>query len=281
MTTGSMTSRTDIARAIAASPHAREARAFTLLELLVVLLVIALLAALLIPALGEARQHSYATRSSQNLRTLTAANLAYAADLGTYAPADDRWNNRRWHGERSTSTGAFDPTRGFLAPYLGKNGAVLACPLFTHMLRSTQTFEEGTGGYGYNATYIGGTPALAWAADGTRLSARPAQVPRPATTHMFATTAYARADGLQEYPYAEPPYWDFGTGPTTQRPAPTVHFRFRGRALIGWCDGHVTFELPTSRDPGENPHGGDPTALHLGWPGPDEENGWWNPVREQ
>ena len=264
---------------IAVRGPARRA-AFTLLELLVVLVIIAVLAALLVPSFRHARLHSLATRSSHNLRQLVAANLSYAADRGCYVPADDRWNNRRWHGARTTVTGRFDPAAGFLADYLGKSRSITPCPLFTEMLSGRQSFEDGTGGYGSNATYIGGTPEWAWNPDGTRRSATPAQVPRPSSTLMFATTAFARADGLQEYPYAEPPFWDFGSGPTASRPSPSVHFRFAGKAILAWCDGHISMEERTPRDPGENPCGGDPTAQNLGWPGPDDANGYWNPARE-
>lgn len=262
-----------------AQPAARR-RGFTLLELLVVLAILAVLAALLLPALGKMRLHSLAVRSSQNLRQLTAANLAYAADQGCYAPADNKANNRRWCAGRTSASARFDPAKGYLAPYLGKTGAVMVCPVFTGMLTGPQSFEDGTGGYGYNAAYIGGTPSGAYQTDGTRRSATPAQIPRPVSTLMFATTAYATAAGLQEYPYAEPPFWDYGTGPSAERPSPSVHFRFQGKALVGWCDGHVSMEEKTPRPAGTNPHDGDAEAHALGWFGPDEANGPWNPQRE-
>jgi prepilin-type N-terminal cleavage/methylation domain-containing protein/prepilin-type processing-associated H-X9-DG protein len=254
--------------------------AFTLLELLVVIAIIAIIAALVIPAFRQARLHSLAIRSSQNLRTLVTANTAFVADQGFYAPADDKWNNRRWHGARTSAGGRFDPTKGFLAPYLGKSREVTACPLFTQMLAGQHSFEDGTGGYGYNAAYVGGRPDWSWNPDGTRRSAYPAQILRPSATMMFATTAFARADGVQEYPYAEPPFWDFGTGPTANRPSPSVHFRFNGKAIVGWCDGHISMEEKSPRDPGDNPYAGDATAQNLGWFGPDEGNGFWNPERE-
>ena len=256
----------------------REA-AFTLVELLVVVAIIAVLAALLLPAYRTAKVNSYASHSTNNLRQLVTANIAYAADRGFYVPADDRRNNRRWHGGRASASKPFDPATGFLAEYLGKSRAVTPDPFFTEMLKRKETFEEGTGGYGYNAAYVGGTPAWAWNPDGTRQSARPANLERPATTMMFATTAFARAEGVQEYPYAEPPFWDFGDGPSGYRPSPTVHFRYNGKAIVGWCDGHVSMEAKVSRDMGYDPYFGDADAENLGWFGPDEDNGYWNPRR--
>jgi prepilin-type N-terminal cleavage/methylation domain-containing protein/prepilin-type processing-associated H-X9-DG protein len=261
-------------------PRAPDRAAFTLLELLVVIVIIAIVAALLMPTFHQVKLRSYASRSSANLRQLVLANIAYAADRGFYVPADDRTNNRRWHGAREDANGKFDPAKGFLADYLGKSREITPDPLFTEMLKGTDTFEEGSGGYGYNAAYIGGRPVFEWNPDGTRVSARPANVERPATTMMFATTAFARDNGLQEYPFAEPPHWDFGFGPMEYRPAPSVHFRFNGLAIVGWCDGHVTMEKLEKRESGENPYGGDADAHDLGWFGPDEENGYWNPNRD-
>ena len=105
-------------------------RAFTLMELLVVIAIIAILAALLMPAFRHARLQSFAIKSSQNLRQLVTANIAYASDKESYAPADDKWNNRRWHGARTSAGAPFDPTKGFLADYLGKSREVTLLPAF-------------------------------------------------------------------------------------------------------------------------------------------------------
>lgn len=257
----------------------RRRKGFTLVELLVVLVVVAVLAVLGFGSFQKALTAARIARSSSNLAQIAAANLLYVADYGTFAPADDRSNNKRWHGARSAG-GPFDPTGGFLAPYLGKSRQVTPCPLLTAMVEGKESFETGTGGYGYNAQYIGGRPGGKFdRSTGLRIPEHPGRVANPAHTVMFATTAYAREGGLQEYPYCEPPFWDFGSGPSGQRPSPTVHFRANGRALVAWCDGRVTAEPKNDRAVGENPHGGDADAASLGWFGPDEENGYWNPHR--
>ena len=254
---------------------------FTLVEMLVVLVVVVVLAILGFGSFKKALTAARIARSSQNLGQIAAANLLYVADYGTFAPADDRSNNKRWHGARKGG-GAFDPSDGFLAPYLGKSRAVTPCPLLTAMVDGKESFETGTGGYGYNAQYIGGRPGGRFdRTTGLRIPEIPARVRNPAHTVMFATTAYARAEGLQEYPFCEPPFWDFGSGPSGQRPSPTVHFRANGKALVAWCDGRVTAESKNEREVGTNPHGGDPEAANLGWFGPDEENGYWNPNRSE
>ena len=260
--------------------HRLPAPGFSLVELLVVLVVLMTLLGLTLPAIGRARMKALAAGSSSNLRQLALANLAYVAENGKFAPADDRNNNRRWHGARTSASTPFDPTQGYLSPYLGQSRTVGFCPVLKQMLKKGETFEEGTGGYGYNASYVGGTPAWSWNADGSRVSARIFDIARPSHTVMFTSSAYANGENIQEYPYTEPPFWDFGNGPSGWRPSPTTHFRFDGKALVAWCDGHVSFVSPEDRDVGDNPHAGEAGAHRLGWFGPDEENGYWNPRRE-
>lgn len=251
---------------------------FTLIELLAVMAIIGLLTAILIPVAGGVRTSAQMAQSVSNLRQLAVANHTYALDHGYYCPADDRWNNKRWHGARTSASAPFDPTKGFLSDYLGASRSVTTCPLFRQMVTGDRSFEEGTGGYGYNSAYIGGFPAQQWNSDGSRRSARPAQIHQTKTV-MFTTTAYAIGDSIQEYAFSEPPFWDFGSGPTGSRPSPTVHFRFRDQALVAWYDGHVSAESREPREAGSNPHGGDAGKQKLGWFGPDQENGYWNPAR--
>ena len=92
--------------------------------------------------------------------------------------------------------------------------------------------------------------------------------------------AYARADGVQEYAFCEPPFWDFGDGPSGQRSSPSVHFRADGKALVAWCDGHVSAESESGSSAEINPHGGNAGKWRLGWFGPEDNNGWWNPRRD-
>lgn len=258
---------------------------FTLVEIIVVVAILAILLALLLPSIESVRRRSLAAASSHNLRQIATANLTYAADNGRYAPMDDYWNNRRWCGARPSPSQPFDPTRGFLSPYLGKSKQITPCPVFTRLLEEQEdkvsSFEEGTGGYGYN-DYIGGSIAPNYSRDAQRirLSLFVTRVPAPARTIMFASTAYARRGGVQEYPFCHPPYWTDELGvpqPFFGRPSPSLHFRFDGKALIAWCDGHLSFESQEERRPGTNPHGGDAKKQLLGWFGPDKDNGYWNP----
>lgn len=256
----------------------RRVHGFTLIEMLVVVAIIVILASLTAPGIQRALIRGQQAQSMNNLRQLVAANLSYAVDHGHYVPAADRWNVGRWHGRRTSTDSPFDPTQGFLADYLGEDRRVVQCPRFHKMLSGSQSFEDGTGGYGYNSSYIGGWPGRGYDATGKKISARPGQIMNPRTV-MFASSAYASGNSVQEYAFAEPPFWDFGQGPTTHRPSATTHFRFLGSAIVGWADGSVSSVSKAPRPAGSNPHGGDAEAHALGWFGPDDENGYWNPAR--
>jgi len=247
--------------------------AFTLIELLVVISIVAVLAALLTAGVISAHASAQATECASNLHQLAAANAAYAADhSGQFVAAQDPTNLIRWHGVRGAVSGTFDPTKGPLAPYLGKEGRVKLCPTFRDALTGKETFEQGSGGYGYNEIYVGGTPSDYY--NGEHIS----NIRHPVQTVMFADTAFARADGVQEYPFAEPFQWVDPAGHMAGAMSASVHFRHAGKANVAWCDGHVTAESYTTLD-GNNYYGGDAQKFKIGWFGPSDDNGYWNPRR--
>ena len=244
---------------------------FSLVEVLVVVAIVAILAALLMPIAEQALEHGRATQCVSNLRQLAAANLSFAAENdGQFVAAQDERNLVRWHGTRTSGSAAFDPTKGPLAPYLGKEGRVKLCPTLQRVLTGSKSFENGTGGYGYNAAYIGGTVADLYSGE------RVGRIERPATTVMFTDTAFPRATGLQEYGFCEPWQTEYAPGFFQGRLNASVHFRHLGRANVAWCDGHVTAELPSQID-GTNGYGGDAGKYGVGWFGPSMLNGYWRP----
>ena len=68
------------------SERRREAAAFTLTELLIVIAIISVLAAMLLPALQQARATAQKAQCMSRLKELTTACFLYAEDYGGYTP---------------------------------------------------------------------------------------------------------------------------------------------------------------------------------------------------
>jgi prepilin-type N-terminal cleavage/methylation domain-containing protein/prepilin-type processing-associated H-X9-DG protein len=257
----------------------KKRQGLTLIEVLTVISVVALLIAILMSPLGAARSGSRALACKSNLRQLLLAGIGYATENdGAYVPAaQDMWDNAglyRWHGTRDTLDDPFDPLRGPLAGYLA-DGRVKECPAKVDFVKGqdwSANFEQGCGGYGYNMTYIGSRlwqggidGAQAWR-DAYAATTRMTEIAAPGRTLMFADTAMANGPGcLIEYSFAEPPFTvQNGRLVTEFFMSPSIHFRHRDQANVGWSDGHVE---PRSMAPfdGENIYRVDSTGMNLGW----------------
>ena len=224
---------------------------FTMIELLAVTAILGVLACLLLPAAGRVREQGRAADCLNNLRQLAAGNHRYADDAGAFvAAAPDIFdaNRRRWHGERTTGSGAFSVEGGPLGPYLGASGRLKRCASF----QPEAGFELGCGGYGYNAGGVGSRAYLfGYNAEAVAHGMAPADLQDPAGTVMFADAAFPqRVRGrtiLIEYSFAEAFRHLSESGPAAMTgPAdPSIHFRHRGRAGAAWADGHVSRETMT------------------------------------
>jgi prepilin-type N-terminal cleavage/methylation domain-containing protein/prepilin-type processing-associated H-X9-DG protein len=128
-------------RCTASRSPRRPHEGFTLLELLVVIGILAAMAALLLPAIGQARESSRRVACLSNLRELTHATLLYLADNDGVLPdvcASNSIESPQCPLNAGKSPGAginaFDgypvlPTIGqLLSPYLGDNLLVWRCP---------------------------------------------------------------------------------------------------------------------------------------------------------
>ncbi len=255
---------------------------FTLVEVLVVVAITAILMGILMPTLMLAKTQARQAVCRGNLRQLLMANLAYSTEHdGCFVPAArDMWDGAglwRWHGYRPTRDAAFVSSQGPLAGYLG-DGQVKRCAEnveFAATDRWTGSFEKGCGGYGYNMVYIGSRmwhkplSGAGWWRQMYERTTRADEVRRPAETLMFADSAISQEAGVViEYSFAEPPFAVFeGTVMTGFYMSPSIHFRHRGRANIGWGDGHTDSREPAPM-PGDNVYGVDSAAMGLGWFGP-------------
>lgn len=273
-------------------------KAFSLIELLVVISIIALLIGIVVPALMASKSKSKQIICQSNIRQLLLADIAYAdQNSGYYAPAaldfldpnKETRNRHRWYGIRDNINSPFDLSKGPLSPYL--RGSGLKCPTkvdFIHLAPSEPEYDEGSGGYGYNMIYIG---SKIWKdgqkAQSCKVTAKTSDVRFPASTLMFADTAMAKMPGFYiEHSFAEPRYFVLNGKPFVSRarlvklhyltvdrppaaqprwgPNPSIHFRHRSLANIGWTDGHVSSEKMGRYD-GLNNDGLRPADMELGW----------------
>jgi len=265
----------------------RPTRAFTLVELLIVLGIISLLASMLLPCLQRARELARAAVCRTQLSAMAKANRLYAEDNRQhYCPAasDILWgmtgNLHRWHGTREKAGEAFDPTRGPLVGYLGTDGRLRQCPSF-HGFRDAGgdlAEEAATGGYGYSDRYVG---SQFWLygyypnSPGQFAGASVQDVRCPAETVMF-TDAAGAGDGeatCTEASFAHCPF-DLpmmglpGPGPPR---TPTIHFRHLASTNVAWADGHVGArdDFRTAQTACGDGAPGEPM---LGWFGPEDNS---------
>jgi prepilin-type processing-associated H-X9-DG protein/prepilin-type N-terminal cleavage/methylation domain-containing protein len=212
----------------------RNLRAFTLVELLVVLGIVSLLAGLVLTVTSSVRQAAASAACLSNLRQMAVAATDYAMrNHGSYPPA--QWNDpsepvaREWDFAKR-GTEVVGP--GFLwAPQ--PVTAVQQCSAFDGKSRSPGDLFTG---YNYNTSYIGrGKGELAPA------PARVAQVRRPSRTVIFGDgQAGAGANKYMRSPLRSPSEEPVGyaTG-STARAAGTQGFRHRGATNAAFCDGHA------------------------------------------
>jgi prepilin-type processing-associated H-X9-DG protein len=261
----------------------KNARGFSIIEMLVVVSTVSVVVAVSVPALTTAKARARAVVCRSNLRQLVLANIEYANDSDGFCvpAAEDLWNSlglglwqagyHRWHGVRDGNDMPFDPMKGPLADYLG-DGKVKECPQrvdFTKDHAGSINFESGCGGYGYNMAYIGSRLARPCSMNPkNRFSETPrmTEIKKPYSTLMFADTAFCQmGQYLIEYSFAEPPF--IVSGGKTYKESfakPSIHFRHSGLANVGWSDGHIE-PKPMANMEGKPGYDAASAGMNIGW----------------
>jgi prepilin-type processing-associated H-X9-DG protein/prepilin-type N-terminal cleavage/methylation domain-containing protein len=248
-------------------PAAGPAAAFTLIELLVVIAIVAVLASLLLPALATAKARAHAAACTSNLRQLGLAAGLFTDDhddeLVPAAVWDDALGaNREWAfayvpGPRDQAL-----RQGLLGPYLANAAGVFRCPSARHdarVLRALDQQGRPETAYGYNSFF------LSYSVDPARghwRGHRAASVLKPAETIQFADSGGTRQGLLYPGTDITSPNWQHASG----SPGGTVHDRHRGRANVGWLDGHVSAHRLAPYDRERLPGG-----THLGHLDPNDD----------
>lgn len=225
-------------------------RAFTLVELLIVVAIIALLLAMLMPSLRAAREQAGEVKCASNLRQLGIAFHLYAGEYnGRAMPTAyfDRSPIVYWWGLDSPV--GVDHSRGFTSQYLEadlKAGGVYECPA---QPRGTYEISQGlsdeiTSTYGYNGYYLSPAQTPGWA---DTIGKRPWQnidaIRRPQRVFAFADSMIDWGGQLKNSALLDPPRL-FDGRHWRANPNPTTSFRHRGRAVAVHVDGHAISYAP-------------------------------------
>ena len=103
-------------------------KAFTLVELLVVISIIALLLAILMPSLQRAREQAKFLICKNNVHQFSIAVTAYAAEYDNYVPPLDPWYNDSFTGSIDAIFEGSKKGLGILYPSYINKFSMFACP---------------------------------------------------------------------------------------------------------------------------------------------------------
>jgi len=210
-------------------------KAFTLVELLVVVGIMALLLSVLMPALAKARQQSKAVVCLSNLRQMAIAAHTYASNNNDYYPIgylsdpnpmDPIAINECWDFKHIKNWDTLEQT---VEPGILWQGetvmAIQQCPSFKGDANSGDPYT----GYNYNTSFIGHGDR-----EVVKIPARTTEVKNPVQTALFGDGEYY--DGANKF-MRSPFKSSYDT--FAFRAAGTQGYRHSRRTNVVYCDGHA------------------------------------------
>jgi prepilin-type N-terminal cleavage/methylation domain-containing protein/prepilin-type processing-associated H-X9-DG protein len=216
--------------------HIKNHGGFTLIELLVVVAIIAVLVALLLPALGAARDRARTAVCASQLKQVANSLFLYAEDFS-------RFPNSHWDGFLNGRYVEFRWYALVSAGYLGGTTGIYVCPADS-TIRMDIALGMYNMSYGVNETGpcpfrgVSGTTPVGWKAY------RPSEVPNSNTTVLVcdSTERLLPVDVVRP-PSPAPPNSDLYrmsvSGIWDVRYFPSQ--RHSGGSNVGFCDGHIAF----------------------------------------
>jgi len=194
-------------------PRQTSGRAFTLLELLIVVVVIALLVSILAPSLSQARALANQTKCLSNLRGIGLATRLYVNEHRQYPPA--------WQGSECR-------WMDLLKPFMSKKSGIYRCPSDREQIAVTWD-PEIVLSYGINTFRFADRQHCFW------YGVRASNVYRPTGTIIFADCT--------------PGKYYCGGGGAFSEPVVDVDYRhLHGGFCAVFCDGHVETLTSTGQE---------------------------------
>jgi prepilin-type processing-associated H-X9-DG protein/prepilin-type N-terminal cleavage/methylation domain-containing protein len=226
---------------------------FTLIELLVVISIIATLAAMLLPALGKAREKGKSASCINNLKQLALGATLYANDNDDFLCCiNDKPGccpGTHWNGTGTGMRRINLKGEGLITTYLGNSINSKICPqvhadvMARYNTNLNANGFSGTsnqdpfacrgGGYGMNIN-------VGWSASPAYMRTRLSQVVGSAKKVLFADTFHSTGYINRLYVPLE-----FAKASTYDNNGHSTHFRHGGLANLAFVDGHVGSERPT------------------------------------
>jgi prepilin-type processing-associated H-X9-DG protein len=217
---------------------------------MVVVAIMGVLSALIMPALGRARNGARSAACVSNLRQLQTAYVMYLEDHGGHSfpyreslpQGQTLWYWGLESGGGSEGSRALDKSQARLAPYLSQIGGVEICPALAYSASYfKRKFDIASYGYGLNAYLLAGLPQ-----NPAQVSCSFDQIDRPSETIAWGDAIQVntwQAPASPQKPMLEEWYYlDIST------PA-KFHFRHNRRFNAVMADSSVRSFQPARLDP--------------------------------